>query len=381
MSLHKKGLSIYSLTLSILIFIFNLEHIYIIAGNKAFMQILNIIEWPFYFILILLVLKKRIYKYKELFVLTLIGFLLLCVYISSGYAALIKMFVVVVASKGIRFNKVISISLRTYVVSFIFTLALYITGISNSGIQRRGYSALGYTSANVAGGIVFVILLLWLYSRKQIKKNECFIVWLVSLLIFFIINNRAVVILLILAPILNFVIAYCLRNRKLKSTLKKSFYVLPILLIGLCVVTAYIYPYNFYIQELDIVLNNRIFLNYRNLVQYGVNIFGQATSWQLNENFYNSVTGLYSTYNTVDNAYICLLIQMGVVSTVIYIVAFIKNVKMAFDNNDSVLIMMILLLAMYGITESSTIEVFINIPFIYLLSSKTTYADNNREDR
>lgn len=116
-------------------------------------------------------------------------------------------------------------------------------------------------------------------------------------------------------------------------------------------------------------------------MQYGVNIFGQATSWQLNENFYNSVTGLYSTYNTVDNAYICLLIQMGVVSTVIYIVAFIKNVKMAFDNNDSVLIMMILLLAMYGITESSTIEVFINIPFIYLLSSKTTYADNNREDR
>ena len=46
-----------------------------------------------------------------------------------------------------------------------------------------------------------------------------------------------------------------------------------------CIITAEMYPANALIQKLDMIFNQRIYLNYRNITLYGVKVFGQHVLW------------------------------------------------------------------------------------------------------
>ena len=325
-NLSKKTISLFDLCVGILVFLFCFEHAYVISSNSDMYNILSNSEWIFYFVLIGLIIGTGKYNKMQLVIFAFVGVSLCIVYIQSGYAAPLKMFIVIMAAKGRNFDHIVSIIFNAYICAIFVTVLLYLLGISNSGIQRRGYSAIGFGSANVVGGYILICYLIWLYkARNHIKI--LIVTAVIALFVYFVINNRSVVFLTLLAPLCLQCFKHLVNSNKGNIILKNTIVWLPVICILICIITAEMYPINSVIQKIDVLFNQRIYLNYRNITLYGVKIFGQYIIWGNGQTFYNPITGTYSTYNTVDNSYICLLIQMGVAMTVIYVLLFAKVAK------------------------------------------------------
>ena len=364
---RRKAISLYGLCIGILVFLFCFEHSYIISSNSSMYNLLSNSEWIIYFVLVGLIIIERKYSKKQLMIIALGGVLLCIVYIQSGYAAPLKMLIVIMASRKRRFDDIASIIFYSYVSAILLTIVLYLLGISDSGVQRRGYSALGFISANVIGGYILVCYLIWMYKKKNRKKTWMITVTL-ALLVYFIINNRSVVFLILITPLCLRYFKYLVQSNKDNKWWKKIVIWLPVICIFSCIITAEMYPANALIQKLDMIFNQRIYLNYRNITLYGVKVFGQHVLWGTGQTFYNSVTRTYSDYNTVDNSYVCLLIQMGAITTAAYVLLYARVAKKMFKEKNAEMLCFIVILALYGMTESSIIDVFINVPLISLMA-------------
>lgn len=151
------------------------------------------------------------------------GVLLCIVYIQSGYAAPLKMLIVIMASRKRRFDDIASIIFYSYVSAILLTIIFYLLGISDSGVQRRGYSALGFISANVIGGYILVCYLIWMYKKKSRKKTWMITVTL-ALVVYFIINNRSVVFLILITPLCLQYFKYLVSQIKIINCGKKLLY-------------------------------------------------------------------------------------------------------------------------------------------------------------
>ena len=113
-------------------------------------------------------------------------------------------------------------------------------------------------------------------------------------------------------------------------------------------------------------------MNYYNFSKSGVNFFSTGVSFVSGENIYNEVTGYYSKYNTIDNSYVCLILQMGLVATLTYIIGHITVCKKALEENNISVLTSIILITILGMFESSILEIYINIPFLYMLTNNGT---------
>ena len=82
----------------------------------------------------------------------------------------------------------------------------------------------------------------------------------------------------------------------------------------------------------------------------------------------NPVTDTFSTYNTVDNAYVSGLIQMGIMAMIIvFVINILLTYKIYKKNHPQLLIIQLLILT-YGLFESSIFSIYISFVFLYLIT-------------
>lgn len=367
------AVSLYILCLGALVFIYGLKTIHLIAYSDEIVNFLDFIEWPFYIILIILIFLKKMYRIRELLGLVSLGGVLLFIYFYSGYAALFKAFVVIVSAKGLASGLIIRTMRNIYGCILALSFLLFITGWSDAGLQRRGYQTYGFITVNVCGGILFILCLLTLLNERK-RKKKILISYFFCLTIFLITDNRSVSALLFIAPIIEACFTKILSKDK-KLLYRWGMYFIPVFGIGLSLITAEAYPISSFLQKLNVILNSRIYLNYFNLHQFGIHLFAQNVHFVSGANIFNAVTGTYSTFNTVDNAYMCLLLQMGAVAAGIYVIGHMILCKRLIDDNDSALLTIIFLLGIYGMFESSILNIYINIPFLFLLTQRRMISD------
>lgn len=341
---------------------------YMISESSFIISLLEFFELPIYMFLILALIFKNRYSKKEYILFFGIGIILLLVYYISTYAALLKAFVVALAVKNMNFNKILRTMCYSHLLSFIFINILFLAGLSDPGIMRRGYYSLGYTNANVAGGIIFTIVLLWISRKNVIQLKDMLIIVCVSVFSWVTINNRSICLLLIFTIALYLILKKVIVGKKSCSFLKFAICLFPLSLLSITILFACLYESNRFIHILDQVLNYRIYLNYYNLKSYGVPVLGQYAYFNSGEAIYNPVTDMYSTFNTVDCAYVILLIQMGIIGTLIYLFSYAKTISKAFLNNNLTLLVSIIVISIYGLVESNILEIWINFPILYLFS-------------
>jgi hypothetical protein len=200
---------------------------------------------------------------------------------------------------------------------------------------------------------------------KEINIRKIIGYWIVAFCVYFFLNDRTAVCLIFIMPLLKLVIEKIIGCDKLKF-----FWIVlcmvPIICLAISIITVKLYRTNVLIQQLDILLNYRITLNYRNFHEWGTTLLGQKATFE-------SKKGIY---NTVDNSYMCLIIQMGIVATALYMIVDMINIKKAFVIKNAAVITSILLLSVYALTESSVIDVLFYVPMLYLVAKD---SNNNEE--
>lgn len=359
-----KESSIYLICLILLTLNSELVKLIYFKNCTNYIHVMNYVEAIADVGLIYIILRKG-YSVKQLLGITCITILLFIGYIESGMSSYFRSVLLIVAAKDIPFNKIIR-TIR-YTVETVLIISIVIFIMDSTPSQYNGV-AFGYNHPNVLGGVLLIICLLWLAEYSYKIKNISLIVCFVAIGILLLTRSRTPSLLLLLFPI----IFYSLR----KSERKVRYWTIvcfiseyaQLFLFAITYLSAAMLEKYIYIQKLDLLLENRIFLNYYALVNKGIKMFGQNVSLT-QTGVYNNIRNLYNWSVTVDSTYMTSLIIMGLIPSAIFTVGYILSMKKCLKYRNYTLVTIGIMLAIYGFAETHVMNVYNNFIYLGILAS------------
>lgn len=342
-------------------------------------SVTNCIEVMCCFPVMLQLINTRVEE-KRLYTAIPIGLLFCVILIKSHVTIFVFAILLYFIGEDTQYSHVTELIWKGYLLLIALSFLLYLLGVSDGGMSRsysatRSAPAFGFSHANTAGRALVLMCLAKMATDIQKNKkiicntakgifNLCF--YMVSILLcLFLFKCRT--------AFLTFCIAACFmlffRNYKYKNTLTKYLFMMvqPFLFL-FTYITAKSYPDKLTLF-LDKILTSRFFLNNYHLRNNSVTLFGKTIS--------------YETW-TLDSSYMGFLLERGIVSCLVYVLASFFLFKKAWRNRDGYIIAIAIALYGFGFMESGILDIFVNFTYLYLLvgdvTKRNTYKDITIED-
>ena len=367
--------------LFLLVFMNKLTTIYVFSQMEFLGTVIDFVQVPMYGVLIYIIVQKK-YSLKELMTFLVVGILLLIGYVVSGQAAYFKGFLLIIASKNIPYRKILNVCRKA--LTFVLGLGffLFLIGISNSGISRRGASGLGFGHPNVTAQLIMIIILLWASEKAgKLKLIHCIGIELGGLITFLLTDSKTSTIVILLIPLV-MVFSEKIMSRTWYSKVPKFLMTYSQLLVMLFTyLSARFLETSNMLKTLDLVFTNRLFLNYYVLNKFGIKLFGQNVTLSDNSGtIYNNIHGWYNWSVTCDCSYMVSLLVMGLIPTVIILIGYILLMKKAIKRHNYMIMSVALLLAIYSFCESQMLEVYSSFVYFYLIADDVVLDDSKAKN-
>lgn len=332
----------------------------IVLNTTVFLSLLNFITWCFNrrylnvvvaisFLLISLIISKSVNDDRVL------RYVLICMAVSNlkvKNCLWIFVAVISVLFSYIVLNNLLEISIDVFV------------GFRNDGFR---YS-FGFVHPNTVGAIIFFLsITFWTIFRNKyshllfIAINACLYLFLVKF-----VDSRTSELSLIIASIIFLVLfIFDSVNDGLKNRIKKIFSVLlPLVFPLLSIVIVYIYcfydPQSQVLSEINSLFSGRIGLCHNAIIKYGISWFGKSVVDTDSDPLGFAATAT-TAYEFTDNFYIYALLRWGIVSLVLYGLAFFIVVKNAVENGFYKIAVALSLFSVYAIMEVCSFTVTYNV--------------------
>lgn len=363
----------------ILYFIYCCKKTYLVVSNPTILNVLDYAEWPLYIFIFLNAIAKAKYKIRELMLTAGIGFIFLMGYFATGYAELLKAMMIIVALRNVNYKELFDAMYRILAVSIALTVLLYLLGLSDSGVQRRGANALGYAQANSVGYVLMVLTLLTIVKKDKVNPWNKILLALLNLAGFIIADSRTGFYLACVALIFSNSRIYTFIKRK--RFIQNVLTVLPVILMIVTLSTAVLYESNVFVQGLDVLFSARIAMNNYILMSKGITLLGQPVQYHglTSEAIYNPVTQSWSHYMTIDSAYMSLIVEFGLLATIVIGIAYFKLMNKLFKYDALSIAFAMTIISLYGLTESSIISIYVAFPFLLLLNDRLKNTETRAE--
>ena len=322
-------------------------------------------------LLFVFILQSRKYSYKSFI---LISLCLVSFFVSYKIASDIILFVTVlfiISSKNVNFNKFIKYDLLIKSIIVILVIFLYEIGLTEVVIKARPdgtiRKALGFGHPNILGAFLFSICLDIVYIYYKSMKPIHYIILIVSFFInLWISDSRATQIGIILLIIVS------IQKNKNKKFLLKFLPYIPILLCGISLLCSIFYTNKsetwFIINKLT---SSRIKCAYDFYNYYGINLFGHFFE------FYGQWGEEYQL-TVLDNAYMHILIQFGLINMLIILFALTKAIKRMIKDDNIILMLCFCIILIYGLMELYVYQI-VYIPML-LYIGKILYCKENKNE-
>lgn len=364
--------------LFLLVFMNKLTTIYVFSQMDFLGTVIDFVQVPMYGGLIYIIAQKE-YSLKELMVFLVVGILLLIGYIVSGQAAYFKGFLLIIASKNIPYRKILNVCRKALTFVLGLGVFLFVIGISNSGLSRRGVSGLGFGHPNVTAQLLMIIILLWVSEKAgKLKPIHYIGIELSGLITFLLTDSKTSTIVIFSIPFV-MVFSEKIMSRTWYSKVPKFLMTYSQLLVMLFTyLSARFLETSSILKTLDLVFTNRLFLNYYALNKFGIKLFGQNVTLSDNSGtIYNNIHGWYNWSVTCDCSYMATLLVMGFIPTVIILIGYILLMKKAIKRHNYMIMSVALLLAIYSFCESQMLEVYSSFVYFYLIADDIV-LDNSK---
>lgn len=338
---------------------------------------IEFVQVPMYGGLIYIIAQKK-YSLKELMTFLVVGILLLIGYVVSGQAAYFKGFLLIIASKNIPYRKILNVCRKALTFVLGLGIFLFLIGISNSGISRRGASGLGFGHPNVTAQLIMIIILLWTSEKAgKLKPIHYIGIELGGLITFLLTDSKTSTIVILLIPLV-MVFSEKIMSRTWYSKVPKFLMTYSQLLVILFTyLSARFLETSNMLKTLDLFFTNRLFLNYYVLNKFGIKLFGQNVTLRDNSGtIYNNIHGWYNWSVTCDCSYMVTLLVMGLIPTVIILIGYILLMKKAIKRHNYMIMSVALLLAIYSFCESQMLEVYSSFVYFYLIADDIVLDDS-----
>lgn len=361
----------------ILYFIYYFRKTYLVADNPFILNTLDLVEWPIYVFMFLNAIIKAKYKIRDLVLIFGVGCIFLLGYASTGYAELLKAMMIIVVLKDVDYRELFDVMYRILVFSIALTVMLYLLGLSDAGVQRRDANALGYAQANSVGYVLMVLTLLTIVKKDEVSSWNKILLVLLNLAGFIIADSRTGFFLTCFALLFanNRIYVIIKRNWLIQTILT----ILPVILMIATIRTAVLYESNAFVQVLDVLFSARIAMNNYLLTHDGITLLGQPTEYHgyTAEAIYNPVTESWSHFMTIDSAYMDLIIEFGLLATVVIGITYFKLMRKLFKYDAVSIAFAMTIISLYGLTESAIISIYVAFPFLLLLNEKIKIRKTN----
>lgn len=295
--------------------------------------------------------------------------------IISGDRTLLGCVMLVMASKGIDFDGIIRFSLLTMAGSFSFVIILCVMGFLPDMMFKRQdipiRHALGFNYPSTVMTCLFSMLVMFLWIRRLYISVAGFVfIELVNYLFFRLTDSRIGFLMIAALTLCVFLwnrsvlrqiaLKIAERYQTILKVVSDWFAVWMVIMTGVMVL---LFPTSLG-QLLDRLLTKRVYYIISGVQNYGIHLLGNRIDWIGFGGSYDT-DSLLNTYNYVDNSYIWLLLNFGLLAFVLVLVMTIylnKRVRRDYQNGE---ILLILCFLAYCFAEPMLINIYVN-PFLFL---------------
>lgn len=286
-------------------------------------------------------------------------------YITKDYV-LVILITSIISAFNIEFKEIIKKDLAFKLILFFIILASYFTGnVEKVYFIRMGEIryALGFNHPNSLGFYALMYYFEYIYYLKEtnrLKKLKNFIFLIViNAILFYLMNlahSRTSQICMI---IYNLLLTFSYGLNKIRKHENNNGHIMKYMLIFSILTIASFYLTKQYsigntisirINEL---LSNRLQIQAQFLNVYKIKLFGNYVEY----------------FNTLDNSYIRMLLNYGIISWIIYGFIFIKMLYTAEKENNNILKINIITFMAYGLMEWYMVRPVINIFLLFFSST------------
>lgn len=354
--------------------------------DEIFENIIRIIRYVCYFFFI----AKAFWNWKNgknkiTLTMFLIGILFLIIYYFSGKKNLLIMFIALISLKNTDKNKIIKAALITYIITYSLVIFASIIGLIPDWTYTRGETirhSFGFSYPTITMVYYLMIILMYIYTRKsKITIYEIIIMEIINVLLYNSTAGRTTYILVTIVLILLVLkkakfLDFLLKKDVFQKMLKGCCYIIPTLAITFILAMSYLYNINdSFAISMNKMLSNRLQLTCTAFQDYDVTLFGQDTQWNGWGGFgysENIDTQNY-VYNYLDNSYARLILDYGVIFTILVIMGYTIILIQNYKKKDYWMIFIIFIILVLSELEPHLIDFNKNIfviCFIPLLEYK-----------
>ena len=316
-------------------------------------------------LLIQFINQSKKYKVKSIgYVLLIFGFSILS-WKKSGSNEVLILILFLICSKNIKFNTIVKVDLIIKILFFAIIIVCYKLGFTNvyymyreNGLIR---SSMGFSHPNMFGLYVFSIccdLFYVIQNKKRLLMYFIFCIAIVIVLHFS--DSRATCVVIILLMIGS---AICNRNNLMENKIvKKTLQYFFVVCALFSILMAIFYSENStFFRRMDELFNTRISSANTFLKEYDINLLGN----QLELIGTKQAKILKVESKILDNAYVKLLLQYGIIIFCTYFVMFKKIINRAYKEKNYKIIIILTVMMLYGISENALFKKSPNIFLLY----------------
>ena len=280
------------------------------------------------------------------------------------------------------FDRFVKNDLYYHIISIIAIILLCGVGIINNRIIVAGNVArysLGFSHPNNLGAAIYVIATSVFYLHyKKFRVIHFLIFLLLFIFCWYVPHSRTSALMIGLICI----IGLMLQLRKEKTWLLEKLLKISATLFLIIPGLSFYLPIHYmdgkkWIYALDAVLSKRIYLSYIAINRFHLNLFGNIIQTQR----YIDVLKLAADQrNTIDNAYVYISLNFGLVALVLLLIATLVLYLIALKRKHFSLCICLLFVLIYGFSEQRAFNIGMNVFIVglgwYLNVKKGTNLNN-----
>lgn len=326
-------------------------------------------------LLVTILIQSKKYLFKSIMQFIIVMFTLLISYYTSSNFLIFFTLLFIFASKNIDMNKFIKLDFISKIVIVLSVIILYKLGLTEVILSYRKdgtiRNSLGFGHPNVFGAFLFSMAADMFYLNIPKNKIIKYIIYTILLTACTLIcDSRAAqlgIIMIFLSDIF---------YKKLKNCDKlfKVSKILPWALLALSLTLAIFYSKdNQIMYKLNEITSTRIRCAKNFYDYYGVNLFGHFFE------FYGQ-SDKYYLLTVLDNAYVNILIQFGLLATFILLTLVSKTIKYAYKNKEYKILICFIIFLIYALMENYFYYIAFNTFLIYIGNYIYSKEKSNEEN-
>ncbi len=288
----------------------------------------------------------------------------------SKYTAFLTLIIVIISMKNIEIKRIVKILFAFNLIVLAIHISMYIIYLllDSSSLnflvrntlegQVIRYSFF-FNHPNVFAMYVFwtVAMYYYLYFDK-IKNMSYFLTIILSICIYVFPNSKTSALAILILLILIF-----LKKKNIKMPSAKYIFIIVLIFS----IVSIFFIQNSFIMKINEALSGRITLGKIIFDNYGINLFGADVTKGVEETVVNDK--YYTNIKIIDSVYYTLLLNYGIVALLIYTYLILGAIKSVDKQGDDIEKVFIIMLIIYGISETTCLSPEIAFPVLFL--SKT----------